>query len=226
MSFFSWQDIPHSALLAAINSHSPALRAWHVEDRPRAFHATFAASWRRYVYLFPLREAGWTAAAAADSMAAAGNGEDTCEDFAAVDAADVNVEALQDMLQQFSGRTLECYAYARDTPRGKECTCTIHRAHASVAELPPDGDDTDAPPQRVLVIELVANRFLRKMVRVLVATALRESVAGAGRCGGAPDALVRLADGGKREHTASPGPGIGLIFAGAGYDGRPPPGSE
>lgn len=31
------------------------LRVWHAEQMPRQFHPTFAAKWRRYVYLLPLR---------------------------------------------------------------------------------------------------------------------------------------------------------------------------
>lgn len=32
------------------------LRVWQAEIVPRQFHPTFAASWRRYVYLWPLQE--------------------------------------------------------------------------------------------------------------------------------------------------------------------------
>jgi tRNA U38,U39,U40 pseudouridine synthase TruA len=31
------------------------LRVWRAETVPRQFHPTFAAAWRRYVYLLPLR---------------------------------------------------------------------------------------------------------------------------------------------------------------------------
>lgn len=32
------------------------LRVWHVSEVGRGFHAQFSASWRRYVYLLPLRQ--------------------------------------------------------------------------------------------------------------------------------------------------------------------------
>ncbi len=75
-----------------------------------------------------------------------------------------------------------------------------------------------------LLVELVGSRFLRRMVRVLVATALRESIPGAGRvAGGGADALVQLAQEQDRSATALPAPAAGLCFAGVGYGDLPPP---
>ena len=68
-------------------------------------------------------------------------------------------------------------------------------------------------------MELVGSRFLRRMVRVLVATALREATPGGGAAGfgGGADALLRCLEAG-REATAMAAPAAGLCFAGAGYD--------
>lgn len=55
---------PHTAEPPAALASSPQpeqlppvcpLRVWQAEQVPRQFHATFSASWRRYVYLLPLR---------------------------------------------------------------------------------------------------------------------------------------------------------------------------
>ena len=76
---------------------------------------------------------------------------------------------------------------------------------------------------RALLVELQGSRFLRRMVRVLVATALRESVPGAARvAGGGADVLVQLAQERDRCATALPAPALGLCFAGVGYDLPPP----
>jgi hypothetical protein len=62
------------------------------------------------------------------------------------------------------------------------------------------------------------------MVRVLVATALRESLAAAARApAGGADALVELAAAHDRMGTALPAPAVGLCFAGVGYGDLPPP---
>ncbi|GJM97755.1 hypothetical protein PR202_ga14707 [Eleusine coracana subsp. coracana] len=66
---------------------------------------------------------------------------------------------------------------------------------------------------RVMCIELVANRFLRKMVRVLVATAIREAAAGAGK-----DALLNLMEATDRRATAPPAPPEGLCLVDVGYE--------
>ncbi|KAG0465293.1 hypothetical protein HPP92_019457 [Vanilla planifolia] len=65
---------------------------------------------------------------------------------------------------------------------------------------------------RVMCVELVANRFLRKMVRVLVSTAIREAAAGAG-----DDALINLMDASCRRATAPPAPPYGLCLVDVGY---------
>ncbi len=70
-----------------------------------------------------------------------------------------------------------------------------------------------------LCFELVGNRFLRRMVRVLVSTALWEATPGAGRAGGRDEALLECFAAG-RDATAMPAPAEGLCFAGAGYPSR------
>ncbi|GLI61746.1 hypothetical protein VaNZ11_004166 [Volvox africanus] len=80
----------------------------------------------------------------------------------------------------------------------------------------PEGVAAGTINPRVLCIELVGNRFLRRMVRVLVSTALREATPGAGRCGGREDALLDCLEAG-RTATAMPAPAAGLCFVGAGY---------
>ncbi|GFR50840.1 hypothetical protein Agub_g13095, partial [Astrephomene gubernaculifera] len=52
--------LPPADIAAAITAAAPcaapgSLRALAVQLRPRHFHATFSALWRRYIYLFPLR---------------------------------------------------------------------------------------------------------------------------------------------------------------------------
>jgi tRNA U38,U39,U40 pseudouridine synthase TruA len=148
------------------------------------------------------------------------------------------------MLQDLQGRKLNYYAYARDTPKGKDCECTLMLARASVVWLPnPQCQEqgqqqqeqqqagtsaqavTEAQGCPCLAVELVGNRFLRRMVRVLVGTVVREAVVvrqqqqqqqqlDQGRC----DQLLQLADGMDRRATAGPAPALGLCFADAGYD--------
>eukprot|EP00798_Chlamydomonas_sp_ICE-L_P006173 gene6173-2788_t len=66
----------------------------------------------------------------------------------------------------------------RDTPKGKDTICTLTQARATEVVLPASKPDSTGshPGVRALCIELVGDRFLRRMVRVLVATAVREAV--------------------------------------------------
>lgn len=105
----------------------------------------------------------------------------------------------------------------------------------AVPEPMPEGAPRDAPggvegmpagcalaaypnPCRALLVELIADRFLRRMVRVLVSTAVREAAAGAPL-----DILCQLAETGERRATAPPAPAQGLCLCQVGYHHELPP---
>lgn len=70
-----------------------------------------------------------------------------------------------------------------------------------------------------LAVELVADRFLRRMVRVLVGTLVREAVAVAQAGGaGGREQLLQLAESMDRRATAAAAPALGLCFAAVGYE--------
>ena len=222
----------------ALTAHpAAAAGAWRVVGEPEevsdSFHATFCATWRRYVYVLPMRALG---------------DEEGTPSRVAVDPAATNA-----MLNALEGESIDMSAFARATPPGKDSTCFVKVARAFEATVPASkgaergvgrgarrrksagfsedggsgvggggggGGGGGAPPnsgtERVLVVELVADRFLRKMVRTLVATAVREAATGA-----RGDVLLRLARAGERAATAPPAPPEGLIFAGVGYGNHP-----
>jgi tRNA U38,U39,U40 pseudouridine synthase TruA len=242
---------------------------WQAAAVDREFHATFSASWRRYVYLLPLRHqqqhvqqqqqhvllprytdeltaalqhpAQHAAAAAAESQeqqqgcqqqqqqGCQQQQQQGCQQqqqqrlLSALQAGDVDPASVNALLQQLQGKPINYYAYARDTPRGKDCECTLHVARASLVHIPAPAaspaqrqveqrrhaeaaagaaEQRDLQQQQqgcvpCLCIELVGDRFLRKMVRVLVATAVREAVllqqdqAAAGKAAHADDNLMQ-----------------------------------
>lgn len=190
---------------------------------PRSFHATFAAKRRRYVYLLPKRQAF----------------RELRTPRAELDAATMN-RILQPLAK--TQGAIDMYAYARGTPPGGSSEVNFHVARAFEARLPDvRGDDEDIiaglrrsrgrerahaeasngmndddgdDDGEVIVIELEADRFLRKLVRCLVATAAREAA-------GPPasdDALVRIALARDRRLVAPPAPALGLIFASVSYE--------
>ena len=73
-------------------------------------------------------------------------------------------------------------------------------------------------PIQTICIELVGNRFLRRMVRLLVATAIREAtLAPKERRKGIIEDLCLADDKESRQARAAPFPGNGLVFAGVGF---------
>ncbi|KAF6260937.1 hypothetical protein COO60DRAFT_1269072 [Scenedesmus sp. NREL 46B-D3] len=231
ISFYTWQQhLAPAELQAAINqqlqaaiptkhplhsssSSSSSGRAlpadcqahvWHVAAADREFHATFSAHWRRYVYLLPLRQQQQQQQQDQHNAQQQQRQLET-----ALQEADVEPARVDALLQQLQGRRLNYTAYARDTPRGKGCECTLHVARASLVRLPATASGQGVP---CLCIELAGDRFLRRMVRVLVATAVREALLlqrghAATGCAGGMD----------RQATAPPAPALGLCFAAVGY---------
>ncbi|KAK3239106.1 hypothetical protein CYMTET_50943 [Cymbomonas tetramitiformis] len=148
---------------------------------------------------------------------------------------------------------LNFYSFGRDTPKGKDTMCVmLHTSATSGVRLFSICPRSWLPVARtlrfardlhavlpdgvpVLCIELVANRFLRRQVRVLVATAVRsalclqsctteehpsESVtdkALTNSDAAGMDTLLRFTETEDRQVTAWPAPASGLCFAGVGY---------
>lgn len=108
-------------------------------------------------------------------------------------ASDVDVARLDAMLRRLEGER-DFDAYARKPAKNRSTRKTLHRGRAWR-----DGD-------RVW-FELEASGFVRRQVRVTVATALREVARGSG-----PDALVDLAEAGDRRRTAASAPAHGLCL--------------
>ncbi|KAL6348535.1 hypothetical protein AAG906_013155 [Vitis piasezkii] len=124
-----------------------------------------------------------------------------------------SISRVDQLLRQLEGKLLSYKIFARDTKAsrniGPPTECFVFHARATEARLQfsDDGEGT-----KVMCIELVANRFLRKMVRVLVATSIREAAAGAEQ-----DALLKLMDATCRRATAPPAPPDGLCLIDVGF---------
>ncbi|XP_076898303.1 uncharacterized protein LOC143551845 [Bidens hawaiensis] len=230
-SFYTWrEDVSPQDIEDAINSTSPGkLRVITVSKVPRTFHPNFSAKWRRYLYIFPLN-AGETDEEDAtivydgktndennkrEDIVIEENLESTVDDEESIQKPTrFKVSKVNKLLQQLEGKLLLYKMFARDTKpernTGPPTECFMYHARATQITLPIDtmkGEYLEA-----MCIELVANRFLRKMVRVLVATSIREAAAGAD-----DDALIKLMDATCRRATAPPAPPDGLCLVDVGY---------
>ncbi|XP_065847831.1 uncharacterized protein [Euphorbia lathyris] len=239
-SFYTWRkDIRPHEIEDAINSSAPGkLRVVSVSEVSRAFHPNFSAKWRRYLYIFPLndgdeRESGVEIEDPENHSFDEKFNEETLEfderlieentdpsDPIGKDEVEgvkkprsFSIVRVNQLLQQLEGKLLSYRIFARDTKAsrnvGPPTECFIYHARAMEARLPCSGDGEG---RKVMCIELVANRFLRRMVRVLVATSIREAAAGA-----EDDALLKLMDASCRRASAPPAPPDGLCMVDVGY---------
>ncbi|MEZ4447141.1 MAG: tRNA pseudouridine synthase A [Polyangiaceae bacterium] len=123
------------------------------------------------------------------------------------DAEGREPERLDAMLRALVGE--RCFsAFARDTEAGKS---TVRRLYAASVRRAGALWGPDA-----LRFDLHASGFLRRQVRVTVATALREAAAGS-----PADVLVALAATGDRRATAPPADPGGLYLTGIDYPADP-----
>ncbi|XP_017243430.1 uncharacterized protein LOC108215438 [Daucus carota subsp. sativus] len=236
-SFFTWRkDVKVEDIEEAVNDAGPGkLRVISVSEVSRAFHPNFSAKWRRYIYVFPLnneKEESSQHQDADNDVSKGGNRNDFDDVRMVVEDSDVLadnyntetrfvkkpnsfcVKKVDLLLRQLEGKLLSYKMFARDTKAsrniGPPTECFLFHARATETKLKSDPKDQEGTS--AMCIELVANRFLRKMVRVLVATAIREAAAGA-----EDDALVKLMDATCRRATAPPAPADGLCLFDVGY---------
>ncbi|XP_031504894.1 uncharacterized protein LOC116267346 [Nymphaea colorata] len=239
-SFYTWRtDVKVEDIEAAVNSMVPGLlRVVSVVKVSRVFHPNFSAKWRRYFYIFPLSHGKYdndhnngkvsvlTYLRGARKLQENSilDGGETVGSLAVEDVKAFycgskpkvfSISKVNQMLQQLEGKVLSYKMFARDTKAsrstGPPTECFVYHARATEAKLP-SHDEAHKEGSNVLCVELVANRFLRKMVRVLVATSLREAAAGAPE-----DALLKLMNATCRRATAPPAPPQGLCLVDVGY---------
>ncbi|XP_024028370.1 uncharacterized protein LOC21391583 isoform X2 [Morus notabilis] len=233
-SFYTWRkDITCQDIEEAINNAALGkLKAKSVSEVSRVFHPNFSAKWRRYLYIFPFNDEEDEEQSNKNGenletyeKIESGCGEWNDESFGNLIIDDseelesgkkpssFSVSRVDQLLRLLEGKLLSYKMFARDTKasrnEGPPTECFIYHARAAEARLP-TSDCTEG--RKIMCVELVANRFLRKMVRVLVATSIREAAAGAEE-----DALLKLMDATCRRATAPPAPPDGLCLVDVGY---------
>jgi tRNA pseudouridine(38-40) synthase len=193
ITFYSWEPIDPEALRIAVDSAAPgALRMRAAQLVPRSFHATFAAAWRRYVYILPCRERG--------SGDTGGGGGD-----------DPTAEQVNAQLARLVGRPLDYAALGRGVPKGKNTVTTLLHASASAMTLPAGAQRSGTAS--AMRIDVTGDRFIRRQIRCLVATAVLAARFNPGDDG----TLLRMATCGDQLQSAPAAPALGLCFAGVGY---------
>ena len=217
--------VTESDVLRAVNAPPPSptspvslscTDATRVDD---AFHPTFDARHRAYVYLLDAEEDG-PLRSLLDGVGGAGDRPPpSIRRFASM---------LDETLREAEGAALDYFPLSYGKVKTETTECTLLRARVSLVvtcggERCGDGGDGGVAPdrRRALCFEIVGDRFLRRMVRILVATAVREVVdciasGGDGsRWEEEKGRLLCLVKAGRREESARAAPSDGLFFVGA-----------
>jgi tRNA pseudouridine(38-40) synthase len=173
-----------------VNKHvselGAGLRVTNVQKVGDDFHPTFGATCRAYAYLIDLQ-----------------NDDSTEQPRITRDT----VTKLDGMLRALESQTLDYVAFSYGKVKTQTTNCTLLYARASLVECA-------VSKKEAICIELIGDRFLRRMVRILVATALREACADTAR----EDSLQQVIATRDRTICAPAAPPGGLIFVAAGYD--------
>ncbi|XP_042483161.1 uncharacterized protein LOC122063527 isoform X2 [Macadamia integrifolia] len=189
-SFYTWrEDVKAQDVLDAINSAAPGkLCVTSVSKVSRIFHPNFSAKWRRYFYIFPFNdgeEKQCEGLKGDNENCSLGeiherngcdeyigeekggclivNGEDELE--SAKKPRTFSISRVNQLLRQLEGKLLSYKVFARDTKAsrsmGPPTECFIYHARAAEGRLPFQ-EEVNLTGTRVMCVELVANRFLRK----------------------------------------------------------------
>ncbi len=179
-------------------SHS--LRVTQVTPVTKAFHPTFTTSCRAYAYLIDIDSAN-----APSKLGLLGH-----------DQAQAQVVLMDAMLQYLQGKTLDYVGLSYGRVKTSNTLCTLHHARARLVEYP------GVTIRRSICIELVGDRFLRRMVRLLVEAAVRlvatqsqQATTNLDNHSNAESALLRLIEQQDRTLVGRPSPPDGLIFVAA-----------
>ena len=166
------------------------LRIRDIECVGDDFHPSFGASCRAYAYLIDLE-------AEENVHKQQSNRPQVSLDL---------ISKLDRMLRTLEGKELDYFALSHGKVKTQTTMCTLYRASVGVVEW--SGDDAAQNKRKAICFELVGNRFLRRMVRILVATALRE----AHREDCCEDALLNILLSKDRKKRSRAAPPDGLIF--------------
>ncbi len=182
---------------------SRSLRVTQVTPVTKAFHPTFTTSCRAYAYLIDI-----------DSGADEGHdGGLFCND----QQATKQVAFLNDLLHCLEGKTLDYIGLSYGRVKTSNTLCTLHHARARLVDC--------GGTKRAICIELVGDRFLRRMVRLLVEALVRlvatesqkmqtNDTSPKNDCNDQM-ALLRLIEQEDRTLIGRPAPPDGLIFVAA-----------
>jgi tRNA pseudouridine38-40 synthase len=181
---------------AASNCTWKCLSVQAVSD---SFHPTFGSRARSYVYLIDV-DALYTFFSPNNA-----NVVSSTNSYAWTEQI---VHRMNQLLAVLVGKELDYFAFSYGKVKTQTTLCCLQTAQARLME------ELEPSSRQVLLVELTGDRFLRRMVRILVATALQTAItADTWNSNGLLDICISK----DRQRTAYPAQPGGLIFVGASF---------
>jgi len=213
---------PTTTLLRALNAELPQdIRILEVTDAAPDFHARFSA--RSKTYRYQIRAGGpgdpftrafvWQLAESLDisAMRTAAAALVGTHDFAAFQSTGTEVAStVRTIFRSEISGVEECRGPIRSAPLQSTFES---RAHLLGSSKPRSGGEGGSGPRHVLVYEVMADGFLRHMVRAIVGT-----LVDVGRGWRSAESMAQLIGGGARAQAGATAPPHGLFLVGVDYD--------
>lgn len=182
----------------------PKWRCLSVRAASDKFHPSFDTKARTYLYLIDANVALKELCRKQPEHKGSSDGRnDECQ-------LQQVVKRLDQSLKDLEGRELDYFSFSYGRVQTENTLCRLLHARARLVA------------SRALAIELTGNRFLRRMVRILVATALQLAIfpgddndASSSSDGNCESRLVQMCSARDRKQTSKAAPPGGLIFIGA-----------
>jgi len=178
-------------------------RCLSVRAASEKFHPTFDTKARSYVYLIDVNETLKELCRKQHEEGSDGQ-NDACR-------LECVVERLDQILKSLEGRELDYLSFSYGRVKTEDTFCLLQHARARLVAS-----------RAALVIEVRGNRFLRRMVRILVATALQlvifegdDNDESSSNDSDESSRLVQMCEARDRVQTSKAAPPEGLIFVGA-----------
>jgi tRNA pseudouridine(38-40) synthase len=176
----------HLLNLPQPNEMHQSIRVIHVTQVSKSFHPTFTTTCRAYIYVVDV------VAFSSSDCDDVWNGRDRSSTTMMLEK---RVSYLNAILQYLEGKELDFIGISYGPTKTQTTNCTLHHARARLVQFvaPVSSSDNDSSynvidnndnnnssskneeetQQIAICIELVGDRFLRRMVRLLVASAIR-----------------------------------------------------
>ena len=185
------------------------------------FHPTFGATSRAYAYIIDYNSI--------DELVKSCIPENN---LVAEDFIQRLVHTMNKMVIRMEGLELDYFALSFGKVKTSTTLCTLYRARVSQVQLVMSNEDMDmstcndalsAKKHQGVCFEFVGNRFLRRMIRIMVSTLFRlalESliIENEGDTAEMDDRFLDLVQSLDRKQSAKPASAEGLIFVGASFE--------